>query len=438
MPSLRRLSTELGISITTVEQAYAQLLVEGYLESRPKSGYFVKGASRTSSPTPEGTFLPGTAESFARQPEPPAYRYDLSTFDFAKWKKCYGSVLNDYPEQLLFEGDPRGEAPLREEISRYVYASRGVRCTWNQVFIAAGTQQLTGLLCTLLKHLGIDNVAVESPGYTPVINIFRDRGFALSPIPLGEDGIRIEKLPTNLQTAVYVNPSNQFPTGASMPIARRYQLLDWAVANHSLIIEDDYDSELRYFGKPIPALQGLDGHHRVIYLGSFSSTLFPAAKISYMILPPQLASILSSLMDAYSQSCSKVEQLALALFMERGYYRKGIGRTRRQYAAKLAQVVKAFEGSSSIQVLNTWSGIHLLVQVRTQKTPAQLLAQAATLGVEAFSVPSHGSTDTSPGGEAGPMDCLRLGIYYTRIPLEEIPRVLPALRAAWEESSFPS
>ena len=456
LPSLRSLSALLSVSITTVEQAYAQLIVEGYAESRPQSGYYVTrgvfpAASDVTAPDADGqTGGPETGSTGASArtdlqlgpadlpvPAPP-YAYDLACFDFAKWKKCYNSVLNDWPQQLLFESDPRGEESLRHEISRYVFASRGVRCDKDRIVIAAGTQQITALICSLLQRRGISNVSVEQPGYLPVRSIFRDRGFRMTPVGVTSDGIRIEKLPVNLPSAVYVNPSNQFPTGAIMPASRRYALLDWAAANGSYIIEDDYDSELRYFGRPVPALQGLDEHDRVFYLGSFSSTLFPSARISYMVVPQHLSEPLSEIVREHSQSCSKAEQLALALFMERGYYRKGINRLRRMYAAKLNAVIRVLEGHPGLDVINTWSGISLLLRIQPEECSsplfdtarsgetgdlaAALCASARDAGVELIPV-----TDI----ESAP-DGILLNLYYTRVPLADIEKTMQALLRAWQ------
>ena len=191
--------------------------------------------------------------------------------------------------------------------------------------------------------MGINHITVEEPGYLPVRNIFRDRAFAMTAVPVGKEGIPVSKLPTNIRSAVYVSPSNQFPTGYVMPIGKRYDLLNWAVKNDSIVIEDDYDSELRYFGKPIPSLQGLDHNQRVVYLGSFSSTLFPSIKISYMILPEHMAEIFDTIHGDYTQTCSKTEQLTLALYMSRGYYQTNLKKLRTLYSQKLQVVLSLFE-----------------------------------------------------------------------------------------------
>lgn len=421
LPSLRRLSRDLSISITTTEQAYNQLLVEGYITSRPQSGYYV--ASITGSGVYNSTDPAGAYDFSAYTFPDSAYKYDLSCFDFVKWKKCMSRVLTDYSHMLLFESDPQGEPALRYEISKYVYSSRGVIARPDQIVVGAGTQQLTTHLCRIMKKMDIGHVATEDPGYLPVQNIFRDHGFAITRIPVAADGIRIEKLPTNIPSAVYVSPSNQFPTGSVMPVGRRYQLLEWARENSSFILEDDYDSELRYFGKPVPALQGLDSGSRVVYLGSFSSTLFPAVKISYMVLPPALMEFWQSMKSDYTQTCSKTEQLTLALFMEDGLYYTNIKKLRSLYAQKLqiAQAAFARYGSGFATPTNTNSGINIILKVRTRKDPSLLCDDAATIGVSVL--PAASLTDQNTAA---------LIFYYNQIPLDEMEDSIRQMIQLWQ------
>ena len=359
LPSLRKLSRDLGISITTTELAYSQLLVEGYVTSRPQSGYYVAQVAGAAPlmEIPEKNKMEFEKYTFEESP----YRYDLSCFDFGKWKKCASRILNDYSHMLLFESDPQGEAALRFEISKYVYKSRGVIASPDQIVIGAGTQQLTGHLCRIMRKMNIGHVATEDPGYVPVQNIFRDHGFSITKVPVESDGIKIEKLPANIPTAVYVSPSNQFPTGSIMPVGKRYRLLEWAKENNSFILEDDYDSELRYFGKPVPALQGLDRDSRVVYLGSFSSTLFPAVKISYMVLPKEMTPIFHAIKSDYTQTCSKTEQLTLALFMEEGFYYTNIRKLRNLYAQKLQVALTAFENTATALPVQQTKPIRALI-----------------------------------------------------------------------------
>ena len=429
LPSLRRLAKSLALSLTTISLAYNQLSVEGYIYSKAASGYFINDVSlaRRSANATTGGFGADFAET-AMPAERASNQYDLSCFDFNKWKKCFNKILTEYPHLLLSESDPQGEPALRYEISKYLYSSRGVVCNPSQIMIGAGTQQITGQLSLFLARMSINHVTVEDPCYLPVKNIFRDRGFALTAVAVGKNGINIQKLPANIMSAVYVCPSNQFPTGAVMPVGKRYELLEWAKRNDSIIIEDDYDSELRYFGKPIPALQGLDTHQRVVYLGSFSSTLFPSVKISYMVLPPQMAEISSSLTNDYSQTCSKAEQLTLALFMEHGYYQTNIRKLRSLYSQKLQAVLNSIHNYAHnfITPVNTSSGVNMIINVRSGKTSDILCAEANGLGVAVFPVSIYTS-------ESNP-DASPLIFYYNQIPLELIDDTVKTLVERWRQS----
>ena len=422
LPSLRGLSKSLGLSMTTVELAYSQLSVEGYIYSKPQSGYYVSNVL-PSETVPLFAEQDSSPLDLTLEAQGPEFYYDLDCFDFNKWKKCANKVITEYSPLLFFESDPQGEAALRHEISKYLYQSRGVVCDPCQIVIGAGTQQITNHLANILKKMAIHHVAVEDPGYMPVNNIFRDRGFSISPVKVGREGIAIDKLPSNIRCAVYVSPSNQVPTGAVMPVGKRYSLLEWAIKNDSFIMEDDYDSELRYFGKPIPALQGLDTRDRVVYLGSFSTTLFSSIKISYMVLPPSMTAIFGAIREDYTQTCSKMEQLTLALFMEKGYYQTNIKKLRNLYAQKLQTVVRCLS-TDFTKPTNTSSGINIIVRVKSEKNARQLCADAKNLGIAA--IPTAAYT-----GEAGETST-SLILYYNQIPLADIPYAMEALMEKWK------
>lgn len=422
LPSLRSLSQSLGISITTVQLAYNQLLVEGYTVSRPQSGYYVSQTFHAGPGFSSSADI-SIAKNFSADKDDSPYIHDSCCFDFNKWKKCSSAVFNQYANRLLYESDPQGEKILRSEISKYLYSSRGVKCSPKQIVIGAGTQQITGQLCRILDKLEISHVSLESPGYLPVQNMFRDNGFAISHIPVHKDGIDISRLPVNISSAVYVSPSNQFPTGAVMPAGRRYQLLEWVKTNDSIIIEDDYDSELRYFGKPVPALQSLDSTDSVVYLGSFSSTLFPAIKISYMVLPPAIIGIFDQIRGRYTQTCSKAEQLTLALFMEKGFYNTGIKKLRNLYSQKLQASLLALSryGHGKVKAVDTQSGINLILRIRSSKNAEELCSIAKSIGVHMVPVADISDQETSA-----------LIFYYNSIPLKEIDGIVKALMSLWE------
>ncbi len=425
LPSLRLMGKQLGLSVTTIDLAYNQLLTEGYVKSKPQSGYYVcnippealkNGISRDASNSNTDTDFENL--SYFSEASLKALYFDSSSFDFIKWKKCTNKVLTDYSDFLLLEGDPRGEAPLRYEISKYIYQARGVRCNPDQIVIGAGTQQLTGLLCIILNRLGIEYVAFEAPGYIPIQDIFQTRGFKMSLVPVLKEGIQIEMLPANIKSVAYVSPSNQFPTGSIMPVARRYALLKWASQNNSIIIEDDYNSELRYFGKAVPSLQGLDEEERVIYLSSFSSTLFPSIKISYMVLPEPMLKLFEEVLGGYSQTCSKTEQLTLALYMEKGLYQTNIKKLRNLYSQKIQIATQSlkFYLKDRVKLLSSTSGLHMLLEVPLceGQTLAMICEEAAERRLPVTPVATRDSEIPSQQKKG------LLILYYTRVPLEEL------------------
>ena len=447
LPSLRIMSAESGLSVTTVKAAYEQLIAEGYMISKPQSGYYAaSGASANDSSDrkareekkhPRQKAQGSNGEDSKDDTLP--LSCDPESFDFVKWKKCMAAVLNDTPDLLLSEADRQGEPVLRTEIARYLYKSRGVVCTQDQVVISAGTQQLVNHLARMLKMMDIGHFSVEDPGYIPVRNIIRDWGFSMSCIPVRSDGIVIEKLPVNIRTAVYVCPQNQFPTGALMPISRRRELLGWAEANDSIIIEDDYNSELRYTGMPIPALQGIDNSGRVVYLGSFTSTLFPAIRISYMVLPERMVKLYEQIRGNYDQTCSKTEQLTLAEFMKRGYFHSNLRRVRKLYSAKLQETLEAIRKYGSegdfLTAENTQSGINIIFRLNThtkvisrgqngdertdeirREMADRLVRTAAAAGVKV--------RDIDQLDHDGQMYMV---LYYNQIPIEKISAAVKAM-----------
>ena len=364
---------------------------------------------------------------------------DPASFDFAKWEECISQVLRETPDLLLTVADRQGEPALREEVATYLYQSRGVICRQDQVVISAGTQQLVNHLARLLKLMNIEHVCTETPGYTPVNNIFRDWGFSISSIPVQDKGIDISKLPTNIRTAVYVCPQNQFPTGAVMPIDRRRTLLDWAKDNDSLIIEDDYNSELRYPDMPVPALQGLDEGKNVVYIGTFSPTLFPAVRISYMVLPRDMIRLFDTIKDQYDQTCSKTEQLTLARFMSMGYYQANLERVRGLYAEKLKAALAAIEKNdpegSFVKAENAKSGVNIILKIDTRvrtlsegssgaartdeirrEMMDRMIRSASESGVKVRGIPQ-----LSRKGQ------IYVIIYYDQIPMDEIPSTVDDL-----------
>lgn len=376
MPSLRTLARDNEISITTVETAYNQLLVEGYIESRPKSGYYVNSGISTidkikkddSSDNEDFTLLDKNSDQMLL--------YDEESFDFYKWKKSMNKVFNKHSHLLRFEAEPAGEQILREEIASYLNESRGMSCLPSDIVIGAGTQNLTNYIIKILSERGIRRASMEYPGYDKIKEIFENSNLELTKVGISGE-INAEDLGID-RRVLYVNPSNHFPTGTVMPVSTRIELIKWAEMTDSYIIEDDYDSELRYFGKPVPPMKTIGDGERVIYLGSFSTTLFAGINISYMVLPRNLMEDFNRLKDRFTQTCSKTEQLCLAIYMQAGYYTRTIKKCRKIYASKLKTAMKLFKeyGDGIFSPVDSKSGISLMLRVKT-KIKAEDLAEIA-------------------------------------------------------------
>lgn len=427
LPSIRELSNNLSLSKTTITAAYDQLLMEGYIYSKPQSGYFVNKISidnidnssslKAEPPVdPHVDFAPSAKKEYT----------DSTSFDFLQWKKCLNRVLNDYREDLLIEPSPQGELLLRQEIAKYVYQFRGVYCTIEDIIIGAGTQQIMGLLTVILNRLNINHIAFENPGYIPVEKIFHDNNFSISSIPIDSNGMDLTTLKNSFANIAYVNPSNQFPTGTIIPISRRYELLKWASSNNNYIIEDDYNSELRYLGRPIPSLKGLDEDNRVVYIGSFSSTLIPSIKISYMILPKNILSKYMDTMDKYTQTCSKTEQLALSLYMKEGHYQKQIKKLRKLYSQKLQKTTNLIHTKmkDKVSLMSNSYGAHVLLEIDTPLSSYELCEKAEQVKVKATPLDKY-----TTGSVKSHKPIILL--YHTKIPLESIDTAIDSLYKAW-------
>lgn len=388
LPSIRNFSEKIGVSKTTIQTAYDQLLIEGYIYSRVKSGYYVSHILTEDRNEKddidklknERKIEPGLKTDYMEF-------HDDTSFDFIKWKKCSNHILTYNTRELLTEADVQGELELREEIARYMYQSRGVYCRAGEIVIGAGIQQIIMMLSVLLKKMDKRSISFENPGFILSQNIFKDYSYRISSIDLEDNGINLGMLKKQNPDIVYISPSHQFPTGTVMPISKRMQILSWAMENEKYIIEDDYDSELRYTGKPIPALKGLDKNDRVIYIGSFSSTLLPSIRISYMVLPEPIKILYSNIKDNYTQGCSKVDQLILSKFMREGYYQKHIRRIRRIYAEKSSRITALIKNyySDTLKVVSNMSGLYVILEINTRKSEDEIVDEINGIGVKAAS-----------------------------------------------------
>lgn len=370
LPSVRNLSKHLGISKTTVENTYQQLLAEGYIYSMPQKGYYVSDIQMFAKKPSKSDI---NKRTFLNKIDKKEFKYDFkseyveeSNFNLYNWKKHLNYVINYNSKKLYSFGDFQGEEVLRKAIVKYIHRTRGVNADENNLVIGAGVQPLLQILSSILKKNDIKKIAVEDPGFNRAKNIFEHNEFELQPIEITEKGININQLERSDARLCYVSPSHQFPTGTVMLIDTRNRLINWANNNNAYIIEDDYNSELRYEGKPIPAMQGIDQNERVIYLGSFSTVLIPAIRISFMLLPRDLFRLYQKDKTKYAQTASKLEQLALANMMESGDFEKHIRKIRKNYAKKSEFTLKTVNKhlNDMVNVMDAGSGLNILLKLK--------------------------------------------------------------------------
>ncbi|WP_320940477.1 PLP-dependent aminotransferase family protein [Lysinibacillus capsici] len=388
LPSQRSLAKHLQISRNTVDAAYQQLLAEGYVISRARDGLYVVDLEKGYFQGGPHHFEPQLATQ--QKQDRPAIKYNfnygdinLKDFPFKIWRKLSMQSLDEEQAHLLLYGDPQGELELRNYMTSYLYESRGVQCSAEQIVIGAGLQYLLGIVCNLIGRNEL--FAMEDPGYYRVRYLFKDNGIKVKPIPLDEHGIHIDPLRNNNIKAVYVTPSHQFPLGTVMPISRRLALLEWAKEEDAYIIEDDYDGEFRYAGKPIPSLQGLDSSDRVIYMGTFSKSLIPAIKLSYMILPRKLIDLFHQ-NHYYVQTVSRLHQHTLQLFIESGHWERHLNKTRNSYKRRYEALLKSIQQTfgENGKIYGASSGLHILLEPNNKMTEEELIDTAKMAGVKVY------------------------------------------------------
>lgn len=388
LPSARFLSEYLQVSRTTVDMAYSQLVAEGYLVAKPKSGYFV-GDVRELYNTGV-TDARGQAEP-SREAEGLGQRYDfspnaidMSQFPYATWKKITKNIMVDARSHMFALGEPQGDIELRRTICRYLHGSRGVNCDPEQIIIGAGNDFLLLLLEKILgRHI---HVAMENPTYIRAYKIFRSFAYPISLIPMDDKGIRADRLEDSGAKLAYVMPSRQYPTGISMPIGRRMELLRWADREEDrYLIEDDYDSEFRYKGKPLPSLQASDGRGRVIYIGTFSKAIAPAIRVSYMVLPYPLLERYRRECGFFSSTVSRIDQTILNEFISDGYFERYLNKMRKLYRTKhdfLLGELREFERDFTLSGEN--AGLHVLLTDKRGRREAALEQAAAEADVKVY------------------------------------------------------
>jgi len=371
LPSIREASASLTLSKTTIENAYSQLVAEGYIDNFPKKGYFVCNFSDYNfgkiSDYHKGNVIQSPESHYIND------GVDNNSFDISTWKRIYNKVISDFDTNIYNNGSIQGENVLREEIANFVNTMRGGNTSPDQVIVGAGVQYLLGILIGIIKD-DYNKVAVEMPGYIKAEFIFEDYLFNVSHIAVTDNGFPISSLKESNAKLLYISPSHQYPLGTIMPVSKRMELLDWAYKNSGLIIEDDYDAIIRYGGMPIPCLQGLDKNDCVIYLGSFSKMLLPSLRISYMIIPKKLLDKYNNIKTRYTQSTSKVDQIVLANFMKEGYMLKHIRKIKRIYRKKNLLLTNSIldKFKNEIEIINSDSGLHIVCDAKTNKSEIRI------------------------------------------------------------------
>lgn len=385
LPSKRSLARQLGISVITVEGAYGQLVAEGYCQSVPKKGFFVarvmglpqKSSRRMETAVERETPRPKYLADFTANSLPP------EDFPFKTWARLLRQVIAGQPAALLERSPGVGILSLRQSIAAHLKSFRGLEVSPEQIVIGAGTEYLYSLLVQLLgreKRFGVEN-----PGYDKIRKVYHGHGVDCVPVDMDEDGIRIDALTAQHVDILHISPSHHFPTGCITPISRRYGLLGWvSAAPGRCIIEDDYDSEFRLTGRPIPTMMGIDVGGRVIYMNTFAKTLTPTIRISYMVLPEQLVREFHEKLGFYSCTVSNFEQYTLARFIQDGYFEKHINRMRNSYRKRREALLKAMKAGGLLaraDILERGSGLHFLLRFHTQKSDEQLEQELAAHGI---------------------------------------------------------
>lgn len=407
LPSTRALAAHLCVSRNTVDMAYGQLLSEGYIEAKPKSGYYVcqvpdqplvravlpapppasakaLGRAEAAWDIPLPTLTPSQPDSIDFSP----FAIDTETFPYRIWQRLTRQCLADHGSELFLLGDRRGEASFRESIAKYLYEARGFLCSPDHIIVGAGADYLLQLLVQLLGFP--QQIAMENPCYMQAYRIFSGLGCQVDPIPVDGAGIACESLFPSAATAVYLTPSHQYPLGAVLSATRRRQLLDWADGTGRFLIEDDHDSEFRYKGKPIPALKEMDHGDSVIYIGTFSRSIAPAIRVGYMVLPDRLMECYHRKFRHYASTVSRIDQMILSAFLSEGYYERHLNKCRKLYKSRHDTLLHSLKRlGNNTRILGENAGLHLALQPDTRFSEAALLAKGEVAGLRLYGLSAH-------------------------------------------------
>jgi GntR family transcriptional regulator/MocR family aminotransferase len=418
--SIRKTSSLYNISKNTVEVAYSQLVAEGFIDSYPKSGYVVTDTNYQNFNTNkiEVSSIEEIQKDYLYNFHPA--RLEKNSFPLKIWKRIFNKVINDSLDFGIYT-NPQGEFELREEISRYLISSRRVRCNPNQIIVSNGFLDSMQLLANMLQHK-YKSFSIEEPGYHVAHKVFKGYGYNINKISLNSDGIVLEELKESNTKLVYITPSHQYPTGVSMPVSKRLELLDWAKDKDAFIIEDDYDSELTYENRPIPALQGLDKFDRVIYIGTFSKSLSPTIRVSYMVLPPALMELYKKSYHYHDSSVSLMTQKTLTYFMKEGYWDKHLRKIRTLNKKKhnLMRDILIQKLGKSLKIETQGGGLAILINPNVPFDLSKLKTLAESSKIKIYFAKEN---------VGGKWDAIRMG--FGGLTFEEIPKSLDIFSDIW-------
>ncbi len=396
LPSKRLFAEHLGVSKVTVEAAYSQLVSEGYIYSVEKKGYFVEKVTVVDKmPKKIVSELPQTEQYSA---DIKSNNVSLSAFPFSVWSKLMREVTLSYSREILLPVPFNGAPCLRRAICTYLAENRGMSVDPECIIVGSGTEYLYGLIIQLLGNN--KKFALENPSYSKISKVYGANGAECTYVDMDSDGVNVKSLYEGGADVLHISPAHHFPSGTVTSQKRRYELLDWASkSNGRYIIEDEYDSEFRFIGKPIPPVQSIDANERVIYINTFSKTIAPSIRIAYMVLPPSLFLEFKQKLSFYSCTVPAFEQYTLAEFILRGYFERHISRMKRHYKTlrnDLISMIKKSSISGYVEILEPDSGLHFLMKLRTDKTDGYLTQKASDAGIRLAFLSEFYSSEPAP------------------------------------------
>ena len=366
VPSIRKIASTYNISKNTVESAFSQLVVEGFIDSKPQSGYYVISTKSSNFKLEKNIESTYTKEDVKIKYDFAPARLEKNSFPLKTWKRIFNKVINEDLDLGKYTHN-QGELDLRIQIAKYLNHSRAVKCEANQIILGNGFADSMSLLAMLLKNNNTANtLAIEDPGYHVARKVFENHSYMIDRIKVDKNGISLDELNKTKSKLVYITPSHQYPTGVSIPISNRVKILEWAKSNKAYIIEDDYDSELTYQNRPIPSLQGLDENKRVIYHGTFSKALSPSIRVSYLVLPSNLIDLYNKNFAYHGARVCLTTQKVLEKFMKDGHWDKHLRKIRTLNKKKHNLIKKLLEErlKDTMTIESQGGGLSILINPR--------------------------------------------------------------------------